>query len=952
MANETAAGVEAEPIAALREQLAQLERSGSAEHARLLHELAWELRNRDATEAERFAEESLQIAQRLRDDALEAYALVARGYASLRQSHGAEAIVDAKRAADLFRAGGDQVGLQRALNTLGIAYGDSSRFMDALEIFLSLQRSHAETGNQQGEADALNNVGVVYVNLDDHTAALEYHMRSLRIARDAGYASGEVRSLTNLGTVVYELGRYDEALEYLQQSLEKRSDDDPHTYGLTLVNVGRCHHQLGRNEEAIGALEQGQELLASIDHTLGVANAHDSIGDVLLATNDPERALQHLQLSLAIKENADDRKGLAATMLRMAACHRALEHHDDARAALEESLAQSSQIGARTEAYRAHLALSELAEDDGDLAAALEHFKAHNRIKSELFNDTSDVKLRALRVGFEVEQAQKESEIYRLRNVELAKANEELESLARSLREADAQKSRLLRQVEQQARVDALTGLHNRRFFDRAIGEVFPETRLRRAPISIALCDVDDFKHVNDTFGHAVGDEVLRIVARLFEANTRGEDVVARYGGEEFIVMLPNADPGEALTIAERIRRAVEECDWSEIDPDLRVTLSVGLASDPDLEHHERLISKADDQLYAAKGRGKNVVVADVREPSNVDASEPTTDVRAERASVGPPGDLDVGARDGGRVLPAGLVIRGREDALETVTTQVGSISLLTSRPNLEVSEGWLESGGRMTLVPSQEPDGDAESYYVLSGTLEGHGANGPYAVRSGEQITADGLVEPVTLTAVGNVRFLYASPKPTFHEVSDELDDLRRLAVGVEFVDGYTADHCRRLQSIAYAVGRELGLPRSRLHLLDYGAYLHDVGKIRVPTEILRSQDKLTPEQWEIIRKHPSWGAQLLAGTFMSDAAKIVEQHHERLDGSGYPHGLAGNDVLIEAYIVAVADTFDAMTFDRPYRRAFDRATALEQLRSLRGVHFPAKVVDAFEKVLPRLRL
>lgn len=933
----------------------ELERSqGERTHARAdaLHRLAWELRNTDASAAHDLAEEALALARSLGDAESEAFALVARAYAAMRRSHGADAIEDARAAVQTFREGKNTVGLARALNTLGICYGDSSRFMDALEAFLDLLQICEESGDRIGEADALNNVGIVYVNLDDHAAALEYHMRSLRLAREIGYAGGEVRTLTNLGSVAFELGRHDEALAHLEESLAKREEGrDPHTYGITLVNVGRCYQKLGRHDEALEVLGRARELLASIDHSLGVAYALDCVAAVLLDRADPLAALEMLQASLTIKDQADDRKGQAATLLDIAQGHRQLGDDDAATEALTRALDHATEVGARSEVYRAHLQLSEIAEARGDLATALRHFKTHNRVKDELFNDDSDIKLRALRVGFEVEQAHKASEIYRLKNVELAHANHELEVLARSLREADAQKSRLLRQVERQAREDALTGLFNRRHFDREIGEAFPKYRQRQIPFSVALCDIDDFKNVNDTYGHAVGDRVLKIVGRILKASIREQDLVARYGGEEFIAMLPDAPQATAQGICERMRQAVAEFDWAPIAPGLTVTLSFGVASDPNVKHHERLISVADEFLYQAKATGKNRVVGD---GAPTDLGDAPSVAPAER----PPTRADVGgvretATAAPPRLPAGLTLRTLAQPLETVTTQVGSIALLATRPNLEVSEGLLDEGGRMTLVPPEPGHGAApEMYYVLEGRLVCELPDERFELRAGDHVIVEDLEQPIILTAASHVRFLYTSPEPSFHHMSRELDQLRKLAVGVEFVDGYTAEHCGRMQAIAYAIGEALGLPKHRLHVLDYAAYLHDVGKIKVPREILTNAGPLSEAEWAIIRQHPEFGAAMVADTFMADAGPIIAQHHERLDGRGYPLGLSGDAILLESYIVAVADTFDAMTSDRPYRAALPKETALAELRRLSGRSFPVDVIEAFERALPNLTL
>jgi HD-GYP domain-containing protein (c-di-GMP phosphodiesterase class II) len=239
---------------------------------------------------------------------------------------------------------------------------------------------------------------------------------------------------------------------------------------------------------------------------------------------------------------------------------------------------------------------------------------------------------------------------------------------------------------------------------------------------------------------------------------------------------------------------------------------------------------------------------------------------------------------------------------------------------------------------------------HLLEGTLTCELPNETLDILAGDHLMVRALEQPLILTATTEARFLYVSPEPTFHQISQELDDLRRLAAGVEFADGYTAEHCGRLQATAYAIGEALDLPKHLLHRLDYATYLHDVGTIEVPKEILTSPNALDAEGWTIITRHPVYGAEMLANTFMAAAAPIVAQHHERLDGSGYPYGLSGDEILLESHIVAVADTFDAMTSDRPYRPALSRAAALDELRTLSGRSFPREVVEALEQVLPQL--
>ncbi|MBX3144386.1 MAG: HD-GYP domain-containing protein [Trueperaceae bacterium] len=300
--------------------------------------------------------------------------------------------------------------------------------------------------------------------------------------------------------------------------------------------------------------------------------------------------------------------------------------------------------------------------------------------------------------------------------------------------------------------------------------------------------------------------------------------------------------------------------------------------------------------------------------------------------------------------LPDGLSIVSPSGSLESVATKAGTLDLLASGRGVEIIKGSLQDGERMTMVPG-EPGADAlEACLLLEGCLLTPDSLGSQVLAPGSLISADGLKEPVSFTAVGDARFLYITSAPMFHHISHELNELRRLAVDIEIADGYTADHCERLQRLSYATGRELGLSQAELYGLDFGAYLHDVGKVKVPTSILQKPGKLDAEEWLVIKQHPTFGREMLSSTFMREAGTIVEQHHERLDGSGYPYGLAGDEILVQAAIVAVADTYDAITTDRPYRRASPQADALTEIERLAGIQHPREVVRAFRSAVARL--
>ena len=209
-------------------------------------------------------------------------------------------------------------------------------------------------------------------------------------------------------------------------------------------------------------------------------------------------------------------------------------------------------------------------------------------------------------MSFETERRECEKELYRLKNVELTQANAGLESLTRSLQQADRERSLLLAQRERQANEDPLTGLYNRRYFDVQLSREFARARRFGQPLSVALCDLDHFKKINDTFSHALGDAVLKVTAQLFKAYFREVDTVARYGGEEFVLLLPQTSAQAANLACEGFRRALEAYPWRELQPGLQVTASIGISDNLGVDSCETLLSLADQNLYRAKRSGRN----------------------------------------------------------------------------------------------------------------------------------------------------------------------------------------------------------------------------------------------------------------------------------------------------------------------------------------------------------
>lgn len=187
---------------------------------------------------------------------------------------------------------------------------------------------------------------------------------------------------------------------------------------------------------------------------------------------------------------------------------------------------------------------------------------------------------------------------------------------------------------------------------------------------------------------------------------------------------------------------------------------------------------------------------------------------------------------------------------------------------------------------------------------------------------------------------------KDTIQNASTEI--IQALAHAVDVRDEYTSGHCFRVSEMAYQIGKQLGLNQEELLYLKWSGILHDIGKLGIPEEIINKPGKLTPEEYDMIKQHTAMGLKILSG--ITPAPHIVEgiyYHHERMDGSGYPDGVAGKHIPLQARIIAVSDVWDALTSKRSYRDSLSKEEALAIMEKGRGNQFDPLILDIFMKII-----
>jgi hypothetical protein len=288
-------------------------------------------------------------------------------------------------------------------------------------------------------------------------------------------------------------------------------------------------------------------------------------------------------------------------------------------------------------------------------------------------------------------------------------------------------------------------------------------------------------------------------------------------------------------------------------------------------------------------------------------------------------------------------VIRRHVGDLVDGLSQLASGSELETGPELcrlgDVQQALVTANGRVTGVRLGDVDpATAQALRAIQDVRELH-------ARSKEEQRARELAEAQQMRAVADFRTLYRRASLLSKQLDQAyLDTITALAKAVEARDQYTGHHVERVRAESLRIARRFGLSDEALRQLEFGAVLHDVGKLGIPDAILSKPGPLTPVEVATMRQHPTIGRRLLEGiSFLQPSLTAVETHHEWWDGHGYPWGLAGEAIPLEGRIVAVADAYDAMTSDRPYRKGMSDDCARSLIAKGRGTQFAPDVVDAF---------
>lgn len=274
------------------------------------------------------------------------------------------------------------------------------------------------------------------------------------------------------------------------------------------------------------------------------------------------------------------------------------------------------------------------------------------------------------------------------------------------------------------------------------------------------------------------------------------------------------------------------------------------------------------------------------------------------------------------------------------------TLSLLAKKDNFEIMLYEIKADRPNSITPGDSSD-LMEFYFIVEGAIEIEDGLSQVKLKKGDYFYVSNIKETVPVRTIEDTKMIYISSQPVYNLLYTYTGELRSLLDKSEQKDAYTHNHSNRVQDLSVKIAHKLGLSNEINYTMALASLFHDIGKFFIPDEILNKPSKLNDEEFNYIKKHSTYSSELLKGKFIDDIARIVEEHHERLDGSGYPKGLKGSQIRIEAKIIGVADSYDAMTSDRAYRSAMTAKIAIEELKSLAGITYDKDVVFALEQVL-----
>lgn len=462
------------------------------------------------------------------------------------------------------------------------------------------------------EAKALLSLG----QLLSYQNQFSQSLKSLLTARDLFVAQKNTNmeriTLNSIAVLYGRMGENKKALEYFEEVLERnRSLNKQRNIAVVLSNMGRRYEDLGDYKSALSHLQESLHIHRTLGNVKSQAVVERALGSLYNNMNQPAKALGHLQSAIHTLQDMNLPKSLAQSYLELGRAHLKLSNNKLALENLKKAASFNQEPSSVQLAMEIREEEARLFEGTGMWKEAYLSLLDFKKQSDRLHKIKADEQLRQLNFKFDLSKKEEDNRMLKAKN-EAQLVILVLTSLLLGLTALfTIRQIRTARRMRELALTDELTRIPNRRHILDFAEQSLSNCRRQKNSLAVIIFDIDHFKKINDTYGHAIGDEVIKRVAKLGSKSLRRGDMIGRVGGEEFLAVLPFTNPAAGQDVAERIRMEILNCDMSDLAPGLRVTVSAGVAciSGTDWNGNiDGLIHQADEALYHVKKNGRNAV--------------------------------------------------------------------------------------------------------------------------------------------------------------------------------------------------------------------------------------------------------------------------------------------------------------------------------------------------------
>lgn len=522
---------------------------------------------------------------------------------------------------------------------------------------------------------------------------------------------------------------------------------------------------------------------------------------------------------------------------------------------------------------------------------------------------------------------------------------------------------------------DPLTALYNRRVFNDRLEQEVLKSRRTGNPFTLLMIDLDNFKGFNDRFQHTFGDLALQELAEILKDSVREVDTVARLGGDEFSAILTGTESNSSLIVAERTLKKVASHSFYDenYERNQKLSVSIGAAVYPqDAFTGHDLVKKADGALFTAKKMGGNMVVRNEDMILMKAGRGPRQEIQPQRlfeavrtvfnfekfmtillqismdgvnADRGSLFVKDIDAPDYILLTSRGFSTNGKTKTEKVYGGEIIKKIVQEGKPYLNETNGdpeiqrYLKGEGftndSFLSIPLKRNGGDVVGVLNFSNKRE----NGRF---SGDDLVKIGTL----LESVGKILDEGITFKSHLRDFGERALSTMFRAFEVKFP--YYRNHSDDVADICVRLGNSYSLNGKTIEKIRTAALIHDVGMLCVPTSVMNKKEPLEEKELHYIRKHPYIGWKILENfPELEDVRKIILYHHERADGSGYPFGLKGDDIPLEASILALSEFYASIRASRPHRESYMKEDALRLLENQAGIAFDHAMIRHLKEVI-----